>query len=108
MADAAAFSRLALALDGASAAPHMDRTAFRVKRIFATLASDGLSANLKLAEDEQELKCAVAPEAFRPVPGGWGRMGWTTVDLPSVTEAELADALRLAWRHALPKPRKAR
>lgn len=108
MADAAALRRLALALDGASAAPHMDRIAFRVKRIFATLAADGLSANLKLAEDEQALKCAVAPGAFRPVPGGWGRMGWTTVDLAAVTEAELADALRIAWRHAQPKPRKAR
>jgi hypothetical protein len=108
MADAGDLRGLALALDGATAAPHVDRTAFKVKRIFATLASDGATANLKLAEDEQALKCAVAPEAFRPVPGGWGRMGWTTVELGAVTVDELAEVLRIAWRHALPKPRRAR
>ena len=77
-------------------------------RIFATLAADGLSANLKLAADEQALKCTVAPEAFRPVAGGWGRMGWTTLDLAAVSEAELSDALRIAWAHALPKPKRRR
>ncbi len=105
MADAAAFRRLALALDGVAAAPHMDRTAFKVARIFATLAADEASANLKFSEDEQALKCTVAPDAFTPVPGGWGRMGWTTVELAAVTEAELSDALTIAWRHALPRQR---
>ncbi len=108
MAEAAALRRLALALDGVTAAPHMDRTAFKVARIFATLAADGVTANLKLSEDEQALKCAVAPDAFRPVAGGWGRMGWTTLDLAALTEAELADALAIAWRHALPTPRRRR
>lgn len=108
MADAAAFRRLALALDGVTAAPHMDRTAFKVARIFATLAADEASANLKFSEDEQALKCAVAGEAFRPVPGGWGRMGWTSVALTAVSEAELADALTIAWRHAQPNARRRR
>ncbi len=84
----------------------MDRAAFRAARIFATLAADGASANLRFAEDEQALKCAVAPDAFRPVPEAGGRMGWTTVDVMTLTEAELADALTIAWRHALPKPRR--
>lgn len=108
MADAGDLRRLALALEGATAAPHVDRTAFKVRRIFATLAPDGASANLKFAEDEQALKCAVAPDAFRPVPGGWGRMGWTTVDFAAVTPDELADALAIAWRHALPQPKRRR
>jgi len=46
MTDSVTLSRIALNLPGAVSAPHFDRTAFKVKRIFATLAADGLSANL--------------------------------------------------------------
>ena len=105
-ADAATLRRLALALEGTVEAPHLDRRAFRVARIYATLAADGLTANLKFAPDEQALKCAVAADAFAPVPGGWGRMGFTTVRLAALDERELAAALEMAWRHALPRPRK--
>ena len=46
--------RIALSLAGTTEAPHFDRTAFKVKRIYATLAADGKTANLKLDPDEQE------------------------------------------------------
>jgi hypothetical protein len=65
MANSESFRRIALALPGATTAPHFDRTAFKVKRTFATLAADELSANLKLTPDEQEFKCQLAPEVFR-------------------------------------------
>ncbi len=100
--------RLALALEGVGEKPHFDRTAFFVARTFVTLAVDGLTANFKFASDEQELKCTVAPDAFALVPGGWGRMGWTAATLAALSEAELAVALRMAWQHALPKPKKRR
>lgn len=103
MATAADLKRLAMALDGTTSAPHFDRTAFKVARIYATLAPDGLTANLKLRPDEQELKCLTAPEAFRPVPNAWGRQGWTTVTLAALSQKELEAALRLAWHHALPQ-----
>jgi hypothetical protein len=102
MATARDLRRLALALDGASEAPHFDRSAFRVKRIYATLAADGLTANLKFTPDEQALKCLVMPDAFAPVPNAWGQQGSTTVTLAKVTVAELKAALEMAWRHALP------
>jgi hypothetical protein len=73
MATAKDFRRIALALEGTTEAPHFDRTAFKVRRIYATLAADGKTANLMLTADEQELKCALAPDAFRPVPNAWGR-----------------------------------
>jgi YjbR len=95
--------RLALALDGTTEAPHFDRAAFKVARIFATMPADGLTANLKLDASEQELKCLTAPDAFAPVPGGWGRMGWTTVTLAKVSADELAAALKTAWVHAVGK-----
>jgi len=58
------FRQVALSLEGTTEAPHFERTAFKVARIYATLAADGLTANLKFAPDEQELKCLTAPGAF--------------------------------------------
>ena len=104
MADANDLRRLALALDGTTTAPHFDRAAFRVARIYATLAADGRTANLKLTPDEQEFKVLLAPEAFRPVDNAWGRQGWTTIELNRLSIAELQAALDMAWRHALPRP----
>jgi hypothetical protein len=98
--------RSALALPGTTEAPHFDRAAFKVKRIYVTLAADGATANFKFSPDEQALKCEVAPDAFAPVPNAWGRQGWTTATLSALTRAELADALTIAWRHALPAPRR--
>jgi hypothetical protein len=106
MATAEEFRRLALALEGASEAPHVDRTAFRVARIFATLAPDGATANLKLTPDEQELKCLLQPAAFARVPNRWGAQGWTTIRLDAIGVPELQGALELAWRNAQPRGRR--
>ena len=101
MATADDMKNIALSLEGTVAAPHFDRTAFKVKRIYSTLAADGLTANLKLTPDEQELKCLTHREAFEPVPNAWGKQGWTTVNLAAVNIEELTAALTMAWRHAL-------
>ena len=105
MTTAARLRALALALEGTVAAPHFDRTAFKVARTYATLAADGATANLKLSPDEQALKCLTHPDAFSPVPNAWGQQGWTTARLDALTDDELAAALDTAWRHALPKPK---
>ncbi|MCB1419053.1 MAG: MmcQ/YjbR family DNA-binding protein [Notoacmeibacter sp.] len=102
MATANELRDLALALEGTLEAPHFDRSAFKVKRIYATLPPDGLTANLKLTSDEQEMQCLMAPQAFAPVPNKFGLQGWTTVTLSNLSKAELDHALRMAWRHALP------
>jgi YjbR len=108
MANAKDLRRIALALEGTTEAPHFDRTAFRVARNYATLAADGRTVNLKFAPGDQEFKCMLAPAAFRPVPGGWGKMGWTTAILAELSVAELKDALEIAWRQALPKKKRGR
>jgi hypothetical protein len=105
MATAADFRRIALSLEGTTEAPHFDRAAFRVARIYATLAADGRSANLKLTPDEQEFKCMMQPDAFAPVPNAWGRQGWTTAALAKLGAADLRATLEMAWRHALPTKR---
>jgi hypothetical protein len=103
MAAAADVRRLALALDGTTAHPHFDRTAFKVRRNYATLAGDGRSLNLRLTPEEQEFKTLLAPEIFAAVPNKWGAAGWTTVDLARIPLPDLEAALRLAWTHASAK-----
>ena len=103
MATARDLRRLALALEGTTEAPHFDRAAFKVVRIYVTLAADGKTANFKLTPDEQDFKCMMLPTAFFPVPNAWGRQGWTTATLAKLTAADLASALEMAWQHALAK-----
>lgn len=107
MSSGADLTELALGLDGTISAPHFDRTAFKVKRTYVTLAADGLSANFKFTPEEQEFKCTLAPEAFAPIPNAWGKQGWTEGRLAKLSRGELDDALRIAWKHALPtKPKR--
>lgn len=108
MMKAADLRRLALALEGTAEAPHFDRAAFKVARIYVTLSADGRTANFAFTPDEQAFKCMMAPEAFAPVPNAWGKRGWTTAILDKLGEAELKAALEAAWAHALPKKKPAR
>jgi hypothetical protein len=105
MATAKDFRRIALSLEGTTEAPHFERTAFKVRRIYATLAHDERTANLMLTPDEQALKCEVAPEAFSRIPNAWGERGATAATLAKLTVAELRSALQTAWRHAVVKKR---
>jgi hypothetical protein len=106
MATAKDLRRLAMALEGTSEAPHFDRAAFKVARIYVTLAADGRSANFRFTPDEQGFKCMMAPEAFAPLPNAWGRQGWTVATLSALSTADLKSALETAWQHATTKKRK--
>jgi hypothetical protein len=97
--------RIELALEGTTEAPHFDRAAFKVTRIYVTLTADGRTANFKFTPDEQALKCLLAPEAFAPVPNAWGQQGWTTATLSALSTADLKAAVETAWRHAVPRKR---
>jgi hypothetical protein len=99
MAAAKDFRKIALSLDGASEAPHFERTAFRARRIFATLAPDGRSANIRFPLEEQEIRCEAQPEAYRPIPNKWGAAGWTHAELSALTVDDLKSALTSAWRY---------
>ncbi|HEY9009981.1 MAG TPA: MmcQ/YjbR family DNA-binding protein [Devosia sp.] len=101
MATADDLRRIALSLEGTTEAPHFDRAAFRVKRIYVTLAADGRTANLKLTPDEQEFKTMMAPDVFHAIDNGWGRQGWTTIELAAASADELRAALEMAWAHAV-------
>ena len=45
----------------------------------------------------------VEPEIFRPVPGGWGRQGYTNVHLAKADATTLKSALSMAWKNVAPK-----
>jgi hypothetical protein len=61
---------------GTTEAPHFDRAGVQSRiASYATLAADGLTANLALTPDEQEFKCQLAPEAFVPVDNALGPQG---------------------------------
>lgn len=98
--------RLALALEGTREPPHFDRAAFKVARIYVTLAADERSANFKFTPDEQDFKCMLMPDAFAPIDNAWGRQGWTVGTLAKLSTAELEAALEMAWRHAQATPRR--
>ena len=95
---------MALAMADASERPHFHRVAFRTPRkTFATLDAAAGDINLMFDPDLRDFYCEQAPEAFSPVPGGWGRMGATCCLLSVVDEATLLSALSAAHLLAAPK-----
>lgn len=91
------FARIAAALPKVIEVAHHDRRAFRSRRIFATLAADGATANLLLTPHEQEILVAAHPAVFSAVPNAWGRRGWTQMRLDAADASLMASALRTAW-----------
>jgi hypothetical protein len=100
MANADQFRRIALSFPGAEERSHMGHPDFRVGgKIFATLgAPDAGHGMVSLMPEQQEDYMSLAPEAFRPAAGAWGRQGSTLVRLEAVGEEVLEGALAAAWR----------
>jgi hypothetical protein len=95
--------RLALSFPETDEHPHFDRKAFRVKKkIFATLSEKDKTLNLKLTLVDQSVFCAYDNTVIYPVPGGWGRQGYTTVNLKKVIKSMLKDALTTAYCSVAP------
>lgn len=97
-----------MTLEGTIEAPHVDRAAFKVKRIYATVLAGSGTANLKFTPDEQTFKVLLAPELFRPLDNAWGKQGWTELTLGPANEDDLRAALTLAWTHAVGPSRPSR
>jgi hypothetical protein len=104
---AAEARRILMSLPQASAAPHMDREAFRAgRRILATLRKADGTLNIMLATDMQAMMCEAEPHLFSPVPGGWGPLGWTSFNLAAAGENDLRSALKAAVEESLINKRK--
>lgn len=98
------FRRLALQLPGAIESSHMNHPDFRLNdRIFATLSAQEKGYGvLKLTIEQQQAFIAEMPTAFRPVQGGWGRMGMTFIDLKA-DKATIEGALTTAYNNVKAK-----
>lgn len=89
---------LALSFPETDEHPHFERRAFRVKKkTFATLSEKDMTVSLKLTLVDQSVFCAFDHTVIYPVPGGWGRMGFTYVNLKKVKKAMFKDALTVAY-----------
>ena len=99
------FRRIALAFPGAEEGAHMGHADFRVGgKIFATLgAPDEAWGMAALMPEQQEDFITLAPAAFKPAAGAWGRGGSTLVRLEEVPEDLLEAALAAAWRKRAPR-----
>jgi hypothetical protein len=99
------FRRTALALSDAVESAHHGKADFRVgKRIFATLGHpDKNWGTLKLTAEQQSMLVEAEPEIFRPVPGGWGKQGYTNVLLAKADATTLKSALTIAWENVAPR-----
>jgi hypothetical protein len=82
---------------------HFGKPDFRVKnKIFAGFNDHGL-AYVKLRSEQQEIVCDSEKPVVRPIPGGWGKQGWTEIDHSQADETLVKSLLKMAWTNVAPK-----
>lgn len=93
----------ALSLPEAEEKKHFDIPDFRIKnKVFATLHEKEHRMVVKLTAVDQSVFCAFDKEVIFPVPGGWGRQGWTFINLKKIRKEMFLDALTTAWKTVAP------
>lgn len=103
MIDTDTFRKLALSFEESVELPHFEKTSFRVKKkIFATLDEKDGKAVVKLSEVEQSVFCGYDRSVMYPVNGGWGKQGWTLIDLHTTSLEILTDALTTSYCNVAP------
>lgn len=101
---ASQFRRLALEMPEAVESAHMGHPDFRVRgKVFATLSADEDWGVVKLDLDQQEAFVDAHPSMFEPVPGGWGRRGYSRVLLRTARVPAVRAAMTAAWLNTAPK-----
>jgi hypothetical protein len=94
----------ALAYPEAVEMPHFEKTSFRVKKkIFGTLDKKTQKFCVKLSEVDQSVFSDFNPGVIYPVPGGWGRQGYTVIELKKVKKTVFKDALQTSYTIVAPK-----
>lgn len=89
--------RLALALPETEEQDYRGQPSFRVgNKTFATLWADERQVAVKLTIADQTALVSMDPKTFSM--GPWRHQGWTFVNLVKVTEEDLGDLLKRAWR----------
>jgi predicted DNA-binding protein (MmcQ/YjbR family) len=95
--------KLAFAFDDVHEQPHFEKISFRVKnKIFATVDVKAKVVVLKLSEIDQSVFSDYHPAAIYPVPGAWGKQGWTKFEMTSVRKDLFKDALTTSYCNVAP------
>lgn len=98
MVSVSIFKDMALEMPEATMAMHFDKPSFRIRnKIFATLHEKDKKAVLKLSLVEQSVFVDMDPAIVYPVPGGWGKQGYTFVELSLVKKKILHEMIVCAW-----------
>ena len=94
----AQFREIALSFPDSEEHPHFDNTAFKVKKkIFVTLNEKHNRVCVKLTEIDQSAFCSYDADVMYPVPNKWGKQGWTLINLATVPDEMLKDAVETAY-----------
>ncbi len=95
--------QLILSLPEVEEKSHFEKPDFRIKnKVFAVLHIDKSSVVVKFNLTDQSVFCAFDPQVIYPIPGGWGRRGWTVINLKKVKKSMLKDALTTSWKTVAP------
>ena len=97
------FKELALNFEGATAAPHFHRIAYKSKKTFTTLDEKEESINVLLTPIQQSIYTTIDKKMIFPVPNKWGLQGWTTIELSLIEHDLLLEILTLAYENSLGK-----
>jgi hypothetical protein len=73
------------------------------KKIFATIDDKALRAVVKLNPIDQSVFCAFDKNIIYPVPGSWGKQGWTIIELRKVSASQCRDAITTSYCTVAPK-----
>jgi hypothetical protein len=97
------FRRLVLALPEVVEKSHFGQVDFRVgNKIFAALPVPARGV-VKLRPEQRDVMVAAEPKIFAAQPGGWGKQGWTRIELAGADAVTLKSALTAAWKNVAPK-----
>lgn len=97
------YRAFALSMPGAEEKSHFGKADFRVRnKIFSGFNDKGM-AYAKLAPEQQRMLMAAEPNLISPIPGAWGKKGWTFIDQSKADEALIKSVLTMAWKNVAPK-----
>ena len=95
---------IALSFPQTSEQSHFDKPSSRIgKKIFATHNLKENRICVKLSEIDQNVFSSFDPTVIYPVPNKWGKQGWTLVNLETISNELLYDALLAAYCEVAPK-----
>lgn len=100
---------LAKQLPGVTIKDHFGSDAFSANgRTFLTIWHREKKANLRFSKEQQTHFLSLDGDGFSEIDNGWGRQGWTSVNLEFVSPEEFSAALRAAYEYSAVKtPRSA-